>query len=63
MARSIMPELSATRRDIVRALEPGAVTVEADDDEMRIASGRSHFTVRTHPAGDFPRLPVPSGER
>jgi DNA polymerase-3 subunit beta len=49
--------------DIVRALEPGAVALEADDDELRIASGRSHFTVRTHPAGDFPRLPVPTGER
>ena len=48
--------------DIVRALEPGAVSVESDDDELRIASGRSHFTVRTHPAGDFPRLPVPTGD-
>jgi DNA polymerase-3 subunit beta len=48
--------------DIVRALEPGAVVLESDDDELRIASGRSHFTVRTHPVGDFPRLPVPSGE-
>ncbi|HWE54640.1 MAG TPA: DNA polymerase III subunit beta [Acidimicrobiales bacterium] len=48
--------------DIVRALEPGAVSVEADEEELRIASGRSHFTVRTHPAGDFPRLPVPTGE-
>ena len=48
--------------DIVRALEPGRVEVEADDDELRIASGRSHFTVRTHPAGDFPRLPVPTGD-
>ncbi len=48
--------------DIVRALEPGAVTVEVDDEDLRIASGRSNFTVRTHPAGDFPRLPVPTGE-
>ncbi len=48
--------------DIVRALEPGAVSVESDEEELRIASGRSHFTVRTHPAGDFPRLPVPTGE-
>jgi DNA polymerase III subunit beta len=48
--------------DIVRALEPGAVTVESDDDELHIASGRSNFTVRTHPAGDFPRLPAPSGD-
>ena len=48
--------------DIVRALEPGAVSLEADEEELRIASGRSHFTVRTHPAGDFPRLPVPTGD-
>ena len=48
--------------DIVRALEPGAVTLEFDDEELRIASGRSHFTVRTHPADDFPCLPAPTGE-
>ena len=48
--------------DIVRALEPGAVTVESADEELRIESGRSHFTVRTHPADDFPRLPAPTGE-
>jgi DNA polymerase III subunit beta len=49
--------------DIVRALEPGAVSLEADEEELRIAAGRSHFTVRTHPAGDFPRLQTPSGDR
>jgi DNA polymerase-3 subunit beta len=48
--------------DIVRALEPGAVTVEADEEDLRITSGRSQFSVRTHPAGDFPRIPQPSGE-
>jgi DNA polymerase-3 subunit beta len=49
--------------DIVRALEPGAVMVEADDDdELRISAGRSQFAVRTHAAADFPRLPVPSGD-
>jgi DNA polymerase-3 subunit beta len=48
--------------DIVRALEPGAVVLEADEEELRIVSGRSHFMVRTHPAGDFPRLPVPTGD-
>lgn len=48
--------------DIVRALEPGAVTLESDDEELRITSGRSAFSVRTHPAVDFPRLPVPSGD-
>lgn len=30
-----------------------------DDEELRITAGRSQFTVRTHPSGDFPRLPVP----
>jgi DNA polymerase III subunit beta len=49
--------------DIVRALDPGAVTVESDeDDELRISAGRSNFSVRTHPAGDFPRLPPISGD-
>jgi DNA polymerase III subunit beta len=48
--------------DIIRALEPGAVSLEADDDELRIASGRSQFAVRTHPAADFPRLPIATGD-
>ncbi|TMM18150.1 MAG: DNA polymerase III subunit beta [Actinobacteria bacterium] len=48
--------------DIVRALEPGAVTLEADDDEARIVAGRSQFAVRTFPIGDFPRLPRVGGE-
>jgi DNA polymerase-3 subunit beta len=48
--------------DIVRALPPGAVTVEADDEDLRITSGRSQFSVRTHPADDFPRVARPTGE-
>jgi DNA polymerase-3 subunit beta len=48
--------------DIVRALEPGAVQIDTDDDEARIASGRSQFAVRTLPADEFPRLPVQSGD-
>jgi DNA polymerase III subunit beta len=42
--------------DIVRALDPGAVSVEAGEDEVRITSGRSHFAVRMLPAAEFPRL-------
>jgi DNA polymerase-3 subunit beta len=49
--------------DIVRALEPGAVTVSADAEEARISSGRSSFTVRLLAADDFPRLPEPAGEQ
>ena len=48
--------------DIVRSLDPGAVTLEDDDEDLRIASGRSQFSVRTHPAEDFPRVNPPSGD-
>lgn len=48
--------------DIVRALEPGAVTLDAGDDEVRITSGRSNFSVRLLPAADFPRLPAAGSE-
>ncbi len=43
--------------DIARSLEPGAVTVEAGDDEVEISSGRSRFVVRTYAAEEFPVLP------
>jgi len=48
--------------DIVRALEPGAVTVDADADEARIASGRSQFAVRVLPSDEFPKLLGPPSE-
>ncbi|HET7487938.1 MAG TPA: DNA polymerase III subunit beta [Acidimicrobiales bacterium] len=48
--------------DIVRALEAGAVSFEAGDDDVRITAGRSQFAVRMLPAGDFPRLPFGGGE-
>jgi DNA polymerase-3 subunit beta len=47
--------------DIVRSLEPGAVSLEADDDELRLSSGRAQFSVRLFPADDFPRLPTREG--
>lgn len=47
--------------DIVRALDAGAVVLDTDDEDLRISSGRSLFSVRTHPVGDFPHLPTPSG--
>lgn len=48
--------------DIVRALEPGAVTLEEGDEDLQITAGRSSFSVRTHPADDFPRINRPEGE-
>lgn len=57
---AVLPARLAT--DVVRALEPGAVTVEISDDAAEISSGRSQFSLRTIPAGDFPRPTEPEGE-
>jgi DNA polymerase-3 subunit beta len=48
--------------DIVRSLEPGAVTFELADDEARITSGRSDFSLRLIPADEFPHLAEPAGD-
>ena len=48
--------------DIVRALEPGAVTFGLEAGEAVIAAGRSQFSVRVLPAEEFLRLPEPSGD-
>ena len=46
--------------DIVRSLEPGAVSVEVGDDEAHIRSGRSDFSLRV-PPNEFPALPEMDG--
>lgn len=48
--------------EIVRALEPGAVELETGDDEARIASGRSEFSLKTLPADEFPRVAPVEGD-
>jgi DNA polymerase-3 subunit beta len=48
--------------EIVRALEPGAVEVDADGDEAHIVAGRSQFAIRVLPADEYPRLPEPPAE-
>jgi DNA polymerase III subunit beta len=45
--------------DIVRALDPGAVTMEGGEDEVEISAARSRFVVRTYAVEDFPVLPDP----
>ncbi len=57
---TVLPSKLAT--DIVRVLEPGAVTIEVSADEANIKAGRSEFSVRTIPATEFPRLPDPEGD-
>jgi DNA polymerase-3 subunit beta len=49
--------------DIVRALQPGAVVVEADEENIELAAGRSQFVLRSYRLGDFPQLPEPSGPK
>ena len=48
--------------DIVRALPGGSVDVEVNDEEARIAAGRSEFSLRVLPADEFPRIAEPGGE-
>ncbi len=45
--------------DIVRSLEPGAVTIESEGDKVEIGAARSRFSLRTFPVDDFPTLPDP----
>ena len=45
--------------DIVRSLEPGAVTIESEGEKVEIGAARSRFSLRTFPADDFPSLPEP----
>jgi DNA polymerase-3 subunit beta len=46
--------------DIVRAVEPGSVVVEADSHSMVISAGRARFEVKTFDVEDFPVLPTPA---
>ncbi len=48
--------------DIVRSLEPGAVNFEVVDEEVRITSGRSDFSLRLIPADEFPHLADAAGD-
>jgi DNA polymerase III subunit beta len=42
--------------DIVRSLEPGAVTVESMDEKVEISAARSRFGLRTFPVVEFPAV-------
>jgi len=45
--------------DIVRSLEPGAVTIESEGEKVEIGAARSRFSLRTFSVTDFPSLPEP----
>lgn len=48
--------------DIIKALEPGAVSIENNEDEVAISCGRSEFTLNVIPAAEFPQIGDTSGE-
>jgi DNA polymerase-3 subunit beta len=44
--------------DIVRSLEPGAVTLDAADEKVEISAARSHFGLRSFPVVEFPVVKI-----
>ncbi len=46
--------------DIVRNLEPGAVTIEGDDEKVEISAARYRSTLRAFPVVEFPAVSQPS---
>lgn len=51
-----------TITEIARALDPGAVTIDSDEDEARLTSGRYQSSLRALPVSDFPRIPALAGD-
>jgi len=45
--------------DVVRSLEPGAVTVERTEDKVEISAARSRFALRAFPEVEFPAITLP----
>jgi DNA polymerase III subunit beta len=48
--------------DIIRAFEPGAVSVDGGDEEVRITSGRAEFVIRVPVGAEITRLSSPMSE-
>jgi len=55
----VVPSRLAT--EIVRSLEPGAVTIVAEEDKAEISAARSNFGLRAFPTVEFPATPAPDG--
>ena len=47
--------------DIVRSLEPGAVTIEGGEEKVEISAARSRIGLRAFPVVEFPVVAVPEG--
>jgi DNA polymerase-3 subunit beta len=48
--------------DIIRAFEPGAVTFDGDEEEVKITSGRAEFAIRVPSGAEITRLSSPTSE-
>ena len=48
--------------DIVKAIKPGAVSLEVSGDSLQITSGRSEFSIRLIASDDFPKLAATEAE-
>jgi len=55
----VIPARLAT--EIVRSLEPGAVTLEAGEERIEISAARSRFGLRTFPVVEFPTVAHSNG--
>jgi len=48
--------------DVIRSLRPGAVEITIEDDDARIVSSPSEFSIRVIPADEFPELASAEGD-
>jgi len=48
--------------DVIRSLRPGAVEISIEDEDARIVSSPSEFTIRVIPADEFPDLATADGD-
>jgi DNA polymerase-3 subunit beta len=48
--------------DVVKSLPSGAVELEVEGEQARIAAGRSEFSLRVFPVEEYPRLPEATGD-
>ncbi len=53
---AVIPARLAT--DITKSLEPGAVTVEANNEQVEISAARSQFSLRSYPSLEFPSVSI-----
>ena len=46
--------------DVIRAVEPGAVDITAEETNLHVVAGRSEFSLRTIPKDEYPNFEEPT---